>query len=407
MLRSVFSPVVLAVFCLPACTSPTPAPAEGNDTDGQVACPGPECAEDCGDEIDNDQDGLEDCFDPDCVTVCDFDADNDGFEDVVFGGEDCDDSDPAVNPDATEVCDGVDNDCNELVDEDDLGLDTSTLTDWYPDQDIDGYGDQNSSSQRACEGPSGSVADNTDCNDDDSAVNPGAIDDPGDCIDDDCDGYIVDTDCGLALYMVRESDGMLRKYLTGSNLFVDIGLLGVSFDYGELAYDEVAGVMYMLDGAASNALYTVDLNTGAATLVGVHGTPNLYGLAISSAGDMYATDGVDAGYYRVDRAVGSVSELGITRPAAGLTWDTTRDTLVGLNSINGDVAEIDVLTGLNTWLGNSGPIDHCGFAYDSDSDLFWAVDQGGFLYTYDPNNGYARTVVLSNLGAHDGLAVGP
>jgi hypothetical protein len=41
------------------------------------------------------------------------DADGDGF-----GAEcDCDDKDPAVNPGAAEVCDGVDNNCNGLVDE--------------------------------------------------------------------------------------------------------------------------------------------------------------------------------------------------------------------------------------------------------------------------------------------------
>lgn len=41
------------------------------------------------------------------------DQDGDGFTAEL----DCDDSDPEVNPSATEVCDGVDNDCDELIDE--------------------------------------------------------------------------------------------------------------------------------------------------------------------------------------------------------------------------------------------------------------------------------------------------
>src|SRR5262245_36567117 len=46
-----------------------------------------------------------------------FDGDEDGFGDGCVLGEDCDDSDPAVNPNAPEVCDGVDNDCNESIDD--------------------------------------------------------------------------------------------------------------------------------------------------------------------------------------------------------------------------------------------------------------------------------------------------
>jgi hypothetical protein len=44
------------------------------------------------------------------------DADQDGF--VV--GEDCDDADPGSHPDASEYCDGADNDCNGVVDDDAL-----------------------------------------------------------------------------------------------------------------------------------------------------------------------------------------------------------------------------------------------------------------------------------------------
>ncbi len=45
------------------------------------------------------------------------DRDVDGHGDHLCGGPDCDDQNPAVNPDAVEVCDTVDNDCDDLIDQ--------------------------------------------------------------------------------------------------------------------------------------------------------------------------------------------------------------------------------------------------------------------------------------------------
>lgn len=41
------------------------------------------------------------------------DADGDGYQDY----EDCDDEDAAVNPSADELCDGIDNNCDDNIDE--------------------------------------------------------------------------------------------------------------------------------------------------------------------------------------------------------------------------------------------------------------------------------------------------
>ena len=118
----------------------------------------------------------------------DSDLDGDGYA----GCEECDDDDPSINPEATETCDGVDNDCDGDTDEDDA-LDVST---WYIDTDGDGYGVSDTTTE-ACSMPSGYSASDDDCDDDDSSINPGASEScNGE--DDDCDGSIdesfVDTD---------------------------------------------------------------------------------------------------------------------------------------------------------------------------------------------------------------------
>ena len=70
---------------------------------------------------------------------------------------------------AQEICDGVDNDCDLLLDAEDDSVDLSTVPLWYLDSDGDGYGDA-STSQQTCTQPSGYVADSTDCDDLQSAA---------------------------------------------------------------------------------------------------------------------------------------------------------------------------------------------------------------------------------------------
>ncbi|MEL6342498.1 MAG: putative metal-binding motif-containing protein [Myxococcota bacterium] len=105
------------------------------------------------------------------------DEDKDGFTRDV----DCDDADFAVNPGAPELCDGIDNNCDDIVDE-------GATTTYYPDGDGDGYGDARGG-VAACEAPAGFTLDGSDCDDDDENNSPEGIEVCDDA-DNNCDGAV-------------------------------------------------------------------------------------------------------------------------------------------------------------------------------------------------------------------------
>ena len=141
------------------------------------------------------------------------DADGDGFGDVARGSTqacstpegfvaasgDCDDTDAAAFPGATESCDDADQDCDGLVDED-----AADARAWFADTDGDGYGAGDPTS--ACDAPAGFVLSNADCDDTDAGVSPDAEETCGGG-DEDCDGDTTDGLDGDPWFADVDKDG--------------------------------------------------------------------------------------------------------------------------------------------------------------------------------------------------------
>ena len=196
-----------------ACGAPSGFVADATDCDDAAAATHPGADEYC-DGVDTDCDGTLDEDDALDALAWHPDADGDGYGDpLVFAAActqpsgwvadatDCDDARAAVNPAATELCDGLDDDCDGAVDEDDAA-DAAT---WYADGDGDGYGDP-STATSACTCPPGYGADDADCDDGDATVNPGATESCNG-LDDDCDGAVDEDDAADAATWYADADG--------------------------------------------------------------------------------------------------------------------------------------------------------------------------------------------------------
>ena len=197
------------LFCLTACGGNKPDPqVDCTDADGDgygdgVDCLGPDCndsdpsvhpgGQELCNRADDDCDGQVD--EGDACPPC-YDQDGDGYgvgDDCAPGERDCDEQNPDIHPHATEVCDGVDNNCNFTIDEGTPGnqcLDADcvaecptnpgcTNADEYcvincVDNDGDGWG-------------TGAGCQVEDCDDGNPDVSPGQAE-VCDLVDNDCDG---------------------------------------------------------------------------------------------------------------------------------------------------------------------------------------------------------------------------
>jgi hypothetical protein len=105
---------------------------------------------------------------------------------------DCNDGNAAANPGEAEICDGVDNDCDTLVDDDDKSVSDPITA--YLDLDGDGFA---GTPFTACVVKGGSPK-RSDCDDGNAKVNPTAVE-MCNGYDDDCDKLYDDDDPDLAV----------------------------------------------------------------------------------------------------------------------------------------------------------------------------------------------------------------
>lgn len=166
-----------------ACTKPAGASSVSGDCNDNNAAINPGATEKCNGVDDNCNGQVDEALD----------GDNDG---VTGCAGDCDDTNPAVKPGATEICNNIDDDCDSLTDE-------GVKNTYYTDNDGDTFG--SSATIQACTKPDGASTVSTDCNDNNAAINPAATE-VCNGVDDDCDSQ-VDEGVKTTYYTDADGDG--------------------------------------------------------------------------------------------------------------------------------------------------------------------------------------------------------
>ena len=391
--------LALPLLFLAAC-NPTPD-VEDADGDGFVS------TEDCDDAsasvfpggeevcdgLDNDCDGEIDETPTDGARWY-ADADADGYGDPlssqracapgageVTDATDCDDTQPTVFPGAEEVCDGLDNDCDNIVDEDI----NEPLT-FYADADGDGYGDPDTA-VLGCMPTSGMVDNDDDCDDSDVLTSPGATETwydghDADCAGDndfdaDADGFDGDggDDCD-------DTDPATNPDAT------EICSDGIDNDCDGGAGG--CGVSGSLAAADADATFSGSVQSYAGFAVDGAGDTNGDGISelligSSGAGATYIADGTDTGAINL-----STSALATLSSSSG--YSNAGSSVAGAGDVDGDGFD-DVLVGTS----------YGGAAYLAYGPLSSSLDleDTGWVFSNDTTADYASFLV-AGLGDIDG-----
>lgn len=252
----------------------------GNDCDDTLASVYPGAPEVCDFE-DNNCDGSVDGADAIDASEWFADGDGDGYGTgaatlsclapgpaFAAADGDCDDTDASVSPGAREVCNDIDDDCDELVDDRDPTVDLSTGSTFFADRDGDTYGDP-ASTRIACDAPVGFVARTGDCDDGKTYVNAGADESceavAGQALDEDCDGRTDEstaTDAPL-WYADRDGDDYGDATSRQRACARPNGFVGNAGDCNDGSTDIHPGVPEQCDGVNQDCDGSIDEEAGS------------------------------------------------------------------------------------------------------------------------------------------------
>ncbi len=378
-----------------ACAMPDGYVENRDDCDDTSAISSPEGVEIC-DGLDNDCDGLTD-DDDDSISdqlMFYYDADGDGYGDVsiletsctvpegyVDNGEDCNDSEAAINPMAEEIAvDGIDNNCDAI--------------EWcYEDADLDGYGTgsfveltDDGTGGLDCSLISNMSANQLDCDDIDTAINPDALEVCDGGVDNDCNGLADDADSntdlttGSSYFLDADGDGygstVVQACEQGNLVTIDgdcdDGLASSNPMATDLAGDSIDQNCDGVDGMDSDGDGYASISSGGLDCDDTDALVNPMAIEICDGGIDNDCDGL------LDDADDSIDTSGTTVVFADVDGDTFGDASMPFNSCGNTVGYVSDDTDCDDGDANTFP----GAAFiQSTTDCLTDVDGDGWSST--------------------------
>ena len=192
---------------LTACTQPNSFVLNSSDCNDNNAAFNPSISEVCNFQDENCNGAIDEGVQLEFYS--DFDLDSFGSPSntilactlpvgYVTNATDCDDSDAYVKPIAIEICNSIDDNCNNQVDE------NIQFNIYYEDTDGDSFGDPNSTIS-FCTLPFGYVSNNSDCDDNNNFISPIGTE-ICNLLDDNCNGT-MDEGVQMFFYLDFDNDG--------------------------------------------------------------------------------------------------------------------------------------------------------------------------------------------------------
>ena len=396
----------------------------GGDCDDSNPNIHPNSTEIC-DGIDNDCDNS---LDEDALDRQTFYADNDGDGfgsnqapiqacDLPIGyvndHQDCDDTDAAIHPNAIEICDEKDNDCDYLIDDEDDSLDPVTATPYYQDNDHDGFGDL-STEVLTCTQPGDYVDNGLDCDDSNMWNAPSVYYDSCDGMDNDCDGDVdEDVKAGWPLVTIHEwLGGMSEIDTTTGQINITHPLTGIGSVYSMDVSESGLAAIHSNYGGARIAF--LDACNNQVTFLPPHNTSGIgCGISFGPNGRLYAINSSNDSLYEINTTTGQatlVGQLGVDIENCGIAYDCVHDVLVGATSSTDQIFKIDHQTGLAyDFIQTTVPLTiSVGMEFDASSNSaylateidLYRVDMSTGLSTYVGSTGGDPSWNINDLAFH-------